>query len=68
VETAKGLVDKITKATLATSSLVTTVEVFGDFYQANQKVEQSLSKISKLQWEYNNALEEGSENAKQLAE
>ena len=60
-EEASNYVKTLGKAAYATSSLTTTIETFGEFYQANQKVEDSLRRISDLQREYNNALEDGKE-------
>ena len=65
-DAAQGLIDKIAGATLATSGLVTTIEVFGDLYQASQAVESALARVAKLQWEYSQVLNESGANVKQL--
>lgn len=58
-EEAEAYIKTLGEAAYATSNLYTTVEAFGEFYQANQRVEDSLRRISELQQEYNNALEDG---------
>jgi hypothetical protein len=65
-EEADALIKEMIAAAQATSRLLTTIQIFGDFYQANEKVEKSLKKVSDLQWEYNRALESGSGNVKKL--
>lgn len=56
---ASNYIKTLGDAAYATSSLTTTIGAFGEFYQANQKVEDSLRRISDLQREYNNTLEDG---------
>jgi hypothetical protein len=54
------------QATRATSSLEFTVDTFGDFYKATQKVNEAIQKASNLQWEYQRMLK-GNANAQEMA-
>lgn len=54
---AKEYVDVLGKAAYATSGLTTTVRVFGELWKATEKINQSIKRLTKLQWEYDRALE-----------
>ena len=62
-EEARNLTNAMIDANDATSGLTTTVEAFGDFYQATQKINQALKKQNDLQWEYNRMLRNGADTA-----
>ena len=68
LEVVQEYIKEVKDAAHATSKLATTIEVYGKLYQANQKVEQSLRKISELQWEYNEALKAGGDATRILSE
>ena len=58
-EAAKNYVKVLGDAAFATSALTTTVEVFGDFWKATEKINQSMQRLTALQWEYDRALKSG---------
>ena len=60
-DAAKNLVDQIIAENHAIDSLATTVNVFGETYESLKALEISQEKITDLQWQYNYALEAGSE-------
>ena len=60
-DVAKKLVDTIKIQNSAIDSLATTINVFGDTYQSLQAIGEAQEKITELQWQYNRALEGGSE-------
>lgn len=60
-DVAKNLVNSIIAENHAIDSLATTVNVFGDTYESLKALEASQEKITDLQWQYNYALEAGSE-------
>jgi hypothetical protein len=49
---AANYIQTLGDAAYATSSLVTTVETFGDLWKATEKINQSMRKLTQLQWEY----------------
>lgn len=61
-EVAKNYIEVLGDAAFATSALTTTVEVFGDFWKATEKVNQSMQRLTALQWEYDRALKNGDGN------
>lgn len=58
---AQSYIEVLSQAAYATSSLTTTVEVFGEVWKASEKINQSMVKLTHLQWEYNKALTENSD-------
>lgn len=58
-EQAKTYIDSLGEAAYATSSLETTVRAFGDLWKATEKINQSMERLTALQWKYNKALEAG---------
>ena len=60
-DAAKNLVNTIIAENHAIGSLATTINVFGETYESLKALEISQEKITDLQWQYNYALEAGSE-------
>ena len=58
-EDARNLADSMILANNATSNLTTTIEVFGDFYRATEKLNAQLEKTADLQWKYERMLKNG---------
>jgi ABC-type transporter Mla subunit MlaD len=58
-EAAKKFTQTIEIAAFATSSLTTTVEVFGELWRATERINQSVERMTQLQWEYDRALKNG---------
>lgn len=65
---AKAYVDALGAASYATSSLTATVKTFGDLWKATEKINQSMTRLTNLQWEYDQALKNGGGNIKSLTE
>lgn len=65
-EAAKNYIEVLGDAAFATSALITTVEVFGDFWKATEKINQSMQRLTALQWEYDRALKNGEGNISNL--
>ena len=61
-EEAKNYINTLGEAAYATSKLATTVKTFGELWKATEKINQSMTRLSQLQWEYNEALESGANN------
>ena len=60
-DAAENLVNSIIAENHAIDSLATTVNIFGETYESLKALELSQEKITDLQWQYNYALEAGSE-------
>ena len=58
-EQAKTYINALGTAAYATSKFSTAVKTFGDFWKATEKINQSMQRLTNLQWEYNRALEKG---------
>jgi hypothetical protein len=56
---AEKLTQAIEIAAFATSNLTTTVEVFGELWRATERINQSVERMTQLQWEYDRALKNG---------
>ena len=56
---AQAMTKAMAKGAKATSNLTTTVEVFGKFYHATEKLNAALEKTADLQWEYERMLKKG---------
>ena len=56
-ETAQNYIQVLGDAAYATSGLSTTVKTFGKLWKATEKINQSLSRLTQLEWEYERALE-----------
>lgn len=65
-EAARAYTTELANAANATSSLLTTIDAFGALHQATKQVESALKRVSELQWEYSQALAEGSDNTEEL--
>ena len=65
-EEAKEYVDTLASSAFATSKLVTTIEVFGNLWKATEKINQSMQRLTQLQWEYNRAINDSTGNIKNL--
>lgn len=65
-EQAKEYTESLAELAYASSTWAATVETFGDLWKATEKINQSMTKLTRLQWEYNNALEAGSNNISSL--
>jgi hypothetical protein len=56
---AQAMTKAMAEGAKATSNLTTTVEIFGDFYHATEKLNSALEKTADLQWEYERMLKNG---------
>ena len=65
---AQDLKSVIEEYNRATDSFALTINAFGEAYQAMSELEKIENRITKLQWEYNRALEAGSETLTTLTE
>lgn len=63
---AEEYVNQLGIAAYATSGLSTTVKIFGELWKATEKINQSLTRLTKLQWEYDRAIEGKGGDVKQL--
>lgn len=61
-EEAQAYTATLGEAAYATSKLATTVRAFGDLWKATEKINQSMTRLTQLQWEYDQALESGAGN------
>ena len=66
-EEAKEMTDAMEDAARATSSLTTTVEIFGDFYHATKRLNAALEKTADLQWKYERMLKNGAKTTELAA-
>lgn len=55
-EEAKAYIETLGKAAFATSGLDATIKTFGEFWKSTERINQSMTRLTKLQWEYNRAL------------
>ena len=67
-EQAKAYVGSLGDAAFATSNLETTVRTFGELWKATEKINQSMERLTALQWKYNKALESGGAGVGELVE
>lgn len=56
-EQAKAYTSTLAEAAYATSKLDLTVQAFGDLWKATEKINQSMTRLTQFQWEYQRALE-----------
>lgn len=66
-EEAEAYVTALGEAAFATSGLTTTVKVFGDLWKATEKVNQSMERLTALQWKYEKAIAGSGDSIEELA-
>lgn len=67
-EAAKEYINTLGDAAYATSSLETVVSKYGELWAATEKISQSTTRLTQLQWEYNRALQQSGKNIKELSD
>jgi hypothetical protein len=64
----EAYIDTISTAAFATSKFTLTLDTYGELWRANQKIAQSVARVTDMQWEYNKSLEAGGDKIKKLSD